>query len=177
MVPECRTEGEEFSIPKFDLEPRDVEGYMDELWEFQSAFHACFAHSEPRQHFFDYLVGNAVCWNAGRSNQWPSTSRAAPSAGCSSFSVMCVGIKSRCCGTLISSLLPRWATPMAYCWSTRPAWSKRARIPSASRGNTVEWTGLLVSDGSWALAESLRDNAYRARELALVSNKRTKSTA
>jgi SRSO17 transposase len=30
---------------------------MEELWEFQSAFHDCFARSEPRTHFFDYMVG------------------------------------------------------------------------------------------------------------------------
>jgi SRSO17 transposase len=34
-----------------------VEGFMAELWEFQSAFHDCFARSEPRAHFFDYMVG------------------------------------------------------------------------------------------------------------------------
>ena len=32
MLPACRTEGEAFSIPKFDVAPRDVEGLMDELW-------------------------------------------------------------------------------------------------------------------------------------------------
>ena len=30
---------------------------MEELWEFQSAFHDCFGRSEPRAHFFDYMVG------------------------------------------------------------------------------------------------------------------------
>ena len=30
---------------------------MEELWEFQSAFHDCFARSEPRANFFDYMVG------------------------------------------------------------------------------------------------------------------------
>jgi len=30
---------------------------MDELWAFQSAFHDCFTRSEPRAHFFDYMVG------------------------------------------------------------------------------------------------------------------------
>jgi SRSO17 transposase len=34
-----------------------VEGFMDELQEFQSAFHDCFLRSEPRTHFFDYMVG------------------------------------------------------------------------------------------------------------------------
>jgi SRSO17 transposase len=57
MLPACRTEGERFTIPTFDLVPSDVEGFMDELWEFQSAFHDCFTRSEPRAHFFDYMVG------------------------------------------------------------------------------------------------------------------------
>jgi SRSO17 transposase len=57
MLPVCRTEGEGFSIPTFDVVPSDVEGFMDELQEFQSAFHDCFARSEPRVHFCDYMVG------------------------------------------------------------------------------------------------------------------------
>jgi SRSO17 transposase len=57
MLPACRTDGEGFTIPTFDLVPSDVEGFMDELWEFQSAFHDCFTRSEPRTHFFDYMVG------------------------------------------------------------------------------------------------------------------------
>jgi len=57
MLPACRTDGEGFTIPTFDLIPSDVEGFMDELWEFQSAFHDCFSRSEPRVHFFDYMVG------------------------------------------------------------------------------------------------------------------------
>ena len=54
MLPACRTAGEGFAIPTFDLVPSDVEGFMEELWEFQSTFHDCFARSEPREHFFDY---------------------------------------------------------------------------------------------------------------------------
>jgi SRSO17 transposase len=57
MLPVCRTEGEGFAIPTFDVVPKDVEGFMDELQEFQSAFHDCFARSEPRAHFFDYMIG------------------------------------------------------------------------------------------------------------------------
>ena len=57
MLPACRTEGEGFSLPIFDLIPSDVEGFMEELWEFQSIFHDCFARSEPRLHCFDYMVG------------------------------------------------------------------------------------------------------------------------
>ena len=57
MLPACRTAGEGFAIPTFDLVPSDVEGFMEELWQFQSTFHDCFARSEPRVHFFDYMVG------------------------------------------------------------------------------------------------------------------------
>jgi hypothetical protein len=42
MLPACRTDDDAFTIPTFDVVPRDVEGFMDELWEFQSAFHDCF---------------------------------------------------------------------------------------------------------------------------------------
>jgi SRSO17 transposase len=57
MLPACRTAGDEFAIPTFDLTPRDVAGFTDELQEFQSLFHDCFPRSEPRAHFFDYMVG------------------------------------------------------------------------------------------------------------------------
>jgi SRSO17 transposase len=57
MLPACRTDETAYTIPTFDVVPSDVEGFMDELWEFQSAFHDCFARSEPRAHFFDYMVG------------------------------------------------------------------------------------------------------------------------
>src|SRR5215475_10893244 len=57
MLPACRTGGEGFAIPTFDLVPSDVAGFMEELWEFQSTFHDCFARSEPRAHFFDSMVG------------------------------------------------------------------------------------------------------------------------
>lgn len=57
MLPACRTASEGFAIPTFDLTPCDVDGFMEELWEFQSVFHDCFARSEPRAHFFDYMVG------------------------------------------------------------------------------------------------------------------------
>ena len=57
MLSVCRTEGEGFAIPTFDVVPRDVEGFMDELQELQSVFHDCFPRSEPRAHVFDYMVG------------------------------------------------------------------------------------------------------------------------
>jgi SRSO17 transposase len=57
MLPACRTAGEGFTIPTFDVVPSDVEGFLEERWEFQSTLHDCFARSEPRVHFFDSMVG------------------------------------------------------------------------------------------------------------------------
>ena len=57
MLPRCRTAGEPFVIPPFDVQVSDVEGFMDELQAFQSVFHDCFARSETRAHFWDYMVG------------------------------------------------------------------------------------------------------------------------
>ena len=57
MLPACRTDSAGFAIPTFEVVPSDVAGFMDELWEFQSLFHDCFARREPRAHFFDYMVG------------------------------------------------------------------------------------------------------------------------
>jgi hypothetical protein len=57
MLLACRTAGEGFAIPSFDVAPRDVEGFIGELWAFQSLFHDCFARSEPRAYSFDYMVG------------------------------------------------------------------------------------------------------------------------
>lgn len=57
MLPDCRPQGEPFSLPIFDVVPREGEGFMDELRTFQSAFHDGVARREPRAHFFDYMVG------------------------------------------------------------------------------------------------------------------------
>jgi SRSO17 transposase len=57
MVPACWTAGDGFAIPTFDVVPSDVEGFIAELWAFRSAFHDCFARSEPRTHVFDSMVG------------------------------------------------------------------------------------------------------------------------
>jgi len=57
MLPACRTAGDGFIIPPFDLHPHDVTGFIEELHEFQALFHDCFPRSEPRAHFFDYMVG------------------------------------------------------------------------------------------------------------------------
>jgi SRSO17 transposase len=39
------------------LDASDVEGLMDELQGFHTAFRECFARSAPRAHFFHYRVG------------------------------------------------------------------------------------------------------------------------
>ena len=56
-LPAHRTEGEGFSIPQFDLTPRDVDGFLGELQAFHDQFRECFARSEPREHFCNYMVG------------------------------------------------------------------------------------------------------------------------
>src|ERR671926_1187794 len=57
MLPACRTAGEPFALPQFALTRSDIETFMDELRGFHTAFRACFARQEPRDQFFDYMVG------------------------------------------------------------------------------------------------------------------------
>jgi hypothetical protein len=57
MLPACRTTGDIYAIPQFDIEAGDVEGFLDELCDFHVAFRACFRRSEPREHFWRYMVG------------------------------------------------------------------------------------------------------------------------
>ena len=57
MLPACRTADETFAIPQFALTRSDIDAFMDELREFHTAFRACFARQEPRDQFFNYMVG------------------------------------------------------------------------------------------------------------------------
>jgi SRSO17 transposase len=57
MLPACRTADETFAIPQFALTRRDIDTFMDELRGFHTAFRACFARQEPRDQFFNYMVG------------------------------------------------------------------------------------------------------------------------
>ena len=57
MLPACRTADEPFAIPQFALTRSDIDAFMDELREFHTAFGACFARQEPRDQFFNYMVG------------------------------------------------------------------------------------------------------------------------
>jgi SRSO17 transposase len=57
MLPECRTEGDLFLVPQFSVEKEDIEGFINELRGFHHEFRDCFLRSEPREHFFQYMVG------------------------------------------------------------------------------------------------------------------------
>ena len=57
MLPECRTEGDLFAIPKFSVEQQDIEGVIKELRGFHGEFRDCFHRSESRENFFKYMVG------------------------------------------------------------------------------------------------------------------------
>lgn len=57
MLPACRTAGEPFAVPQFSLTRSDIDSFMDELRGFHTAFRACFARQEPRDQFFNYMVG------------------------------------------------------------------------------------------------------------------------
>jgi hypothetical protein len=58
MLPDCRTPDATFAIPTFDVTPNDVEGFVEELWEFQSVFHDCFARSESHAVWLKYCVAS-----------------------------------------------------------------------------------------------------------------------
>ncbi len=57
MLAACRTQGDPYIVPPFDLTTDDVDGFLDELQAFHDAFRSCFVRSEPRQHFFHYMAG------------------------------------------------------------------------------------------------------------------------
>jgi len=57
MLPDCRTNNETFSIPKFTVEKKEVDDFMDELKGFHEEFSDCFSRSEPRDNFFRYTAG------------------------------------------------------------------------------------------------------------------------
>lgn len=57
MLPEIRTSGDIYSIPKFELDRNDVEGFIGILKGFHAEFRDCFAREEGRNNFFFYSVG------------------------------------------------------------------------------------------------------------------------
>jgi SRSO17 transposase len=57
MLPAYRTAGEPFAIPQFALTRSDLDTFMDELRGFHTAFRGCVARQEPRDQFFNSMVG------------------------------------------------------------------------------------------------------------------------
>ena len=57
MLPECRCETDPYPIPKFDVEKKDITNFIHELKGFHEQFHDCFSRQEPRNNFFQYMVG------------------------------------------------------------------------------------------------------------------------
>ena len=112
MLPVCRTGGDEFTIPTFDVLPSDVEGFMDELWAFQSAFHDCFTRSEPRAHFFDSMVGQFSPLARKSIEPMALHVEGGTIRGLQRF-ISDVGMRSRCCGITISSWLRSWGSQTA----------------------------------------------------------------
>ena len=57
MLVDCRQEDFCYSVPKLDIGPSEVEGFMKELRAFHELYTPCFLRSETREHVFRYLVG------------------------------------------------------------------------------------------------------------------------
>ena len=57
MLPMHRSENNLYSIPKFSIDKRDVQSFIEELKGFHEEFRNCFSRSEPRENFFQYMVG------------------------------------------------------------------------------------------------------------------------
>lgn len=57
MLPLCRTSEDIFSIPKFELEGKEVQDFLLELKGFHDEFRDCFFRIQLREHFFQYMVG------------------------------------------------------------------------------------------------------------------------
>jgi SRSO17 transposase len=57
MLPAYRTADATFAIPQFALTRSDIDSFMEELRGFHTAFRPCFTRQEPRDQFFNYMVG------------------------------------------------------------------------------------------------------------------------
>ena len=57
MLPDCRIADDPYLIPKFDITVDDLKGILNELKGFHEQFNDCFLRSEPRENFFNYMVG------------------------------------------------------------------------------------------------------------------------
>ena len=111
MLPACRTTGDEFAIPTFELTPRDVAGFTDELQEFQGSFHDCFLGVS---HAPISLIMVGQLSPLERKSIEPMALRVpgGSAVDCSGFSVRSPGMRSICGGPIISSSPRRWVSPM-----------------------------------------------------------------
>ena len=57
MLPEIRQSDYLYSVPKFELNQKDVDDFANELKGFHEQFNDCFLRSESRDNFFRYMAG------------------------------------------------------------------------------------------------------------------------
>ena len=57
MLPEIRQSDYLYSVPKFELNQKDVDDFTNELKGFHEQFNDCFLRSESRDNFFRYMAG------------------------------------------------------------------------------------------------------------------------
>jgi len=57
MLPAARQNDHQYAVPKFDLERKDVQGFIHELEGFHEQFAGCFRRSESRMNFLRYMAG------------------------------------------------------------------------------------------------------------------------
>lgn len=57
MLPVIRNDEYLYSVPKFDIDKRDILDFKNELKGFHEEFADCFQRSEPREHFLKYMSG------------------------------------------------------------------------------------------------------------------------
>src|SRR4030042_3359481 len=57
MLASFRIEGDVYSIPRFDIERTDIEGFINELKVFHGKFKDCFYRVETKEKAFHYMVG------------------------------------------------------------------------------------------------------------------------
>jgi SRSO17 transposase len=57
MLPQIRDDEHLYSVPKFDLDKKDVKEFHKELKGFHESFYDCFTRSESRDHFYNYMSG------------------------------------------------------------------------------------------------------------------------
>jgi hypothetical protein len=113
MLPRCRTADEPFVIPPFDVQVSDVEGFMDELQEFQSLSMTVLLGVKPGHISWIPWSGNTAPWPGNLLSRWRLRLRGVVSAACNAFSVRPYGMRSRCGGTTTNLWRTNWASPRA----------------------------------------------------------------